>query len=253
MRRYWVQTSDFQGDQVFFRGDTFHHIFDVCRQEVGSEFEVLTEDSKAYHVRVDHVGKKDARAQVIGSRELPALPRPHVHLALSISRFPVMDAVIEKAVEMGVKSIQPLFSEHSFVRKSEGLSSAKTERWDKIIKSATQQSGRGDLMQIHEPKNLLDFVENINRTQGWLGLFAYEGDSPTDIRTYLQNEVLAKQLSPEDLWIFVGSEGGFSKPEVDKMQMSGLKPVTLGHQVLRVETACVTLVSILKYDFNLWK
>lgn len=253
MRRYWVNSSDFQGDHVHFRGEVFHHIFDVCRQEISSEFEVLTSDSKAYHVKVDQIGKKEAIARVLGSRELPALPRPHIHLALSISRFPVMDAVIEKAVEMGVKSIQPLFSENSFVRKSEGLSASKVERWDKIIKSATQQSGRGDLMKIHVPQNLPDFVENINRTQGWLGLFAYEGDSPTDIRTYLRKEVHSQALSTEDLWIFVGSEGGFSRPEVDKMQMAGLKPITLGHQVLRVETACVTLVSILKYDFNLWK
>lgn len=253
MRRYWVQTSDIQNSQVNFRGETFHHIFDVCRQEVDSEFEVLTEESKAYHVRVEQVSKKEARAQILGSRDLPALPRPHIHLALCISRFPVMDAVIEKAVELGVKSIQPLFSEHSFVRKSEGLSTSKTERWDKIVKSATQQTGRGDLMQIHETKNLLDFVEVTNRTEGGLGLFAYEGESPIDIRSFLKNEVAAKQLSPEDLWIFVGSEGGFSQSEVAKMQQAGLKPVTLGNQVLRVETACVTLVSILKYDFNLWK
>ncbi|WP_374021264.1 16S rRNA (uracil(1498)-N(3))-methyltransferase [Bdellovibrio bacteriovorus] len=46
-------------------------------------------------------------------------------------------------------------------------------------------------------------------------------------------------------------KGGFSHNEVEKFQELGLRPVTLGPQVLRVETACMALVSVLKYDFDL--
>lgn len=251
MRRYWIEKKDFFGDKVNFTGDTFHHIFDVCRQEVGSKFEVLNEDSKAYFVEVVHVGKKNAEAKVLEERLIPALPEPHIHLALALSRFPVMDAIVEKAVEMGVKSIQPLFTEFSFVRTPGALSANKVDRWDKIVRSATQQSGRGDLMEISSAVHLDEFLSKFNQKSAVLGLFAYEGASTLSIKDYVKQKKQELGTTPQEVWIFVGSEGGFSQAEVEKMRQLALYPVTLGPQVLRVETACMALVSVLKYDFDL--
>jgi 16S rRNA (uracil1498-N3)-methyltransferase len=250
MRRYWIQKKDLFGEQVTFLGDTFHHIFDVCRQEVGSKFEVLNEDSKAYLVEVLSVGKKSAVARVIEERVIPPLPEPHIHLALAVSRFPVMDAIVEKAVEMGVKSIQPLFTEFSFVRTSSSLSANKVERWDKIVRSATQQSGRGDLMSISPALDLNAFLAEFNQKPSVMGLFAYEGQSTLSIKDYVTKKKNEAEAIKE-IWIFVGSEGGFSYGEVEKLRNLALYPVTLGSQVLRVETACMALVSVLKYDFDL--
>jgi 16S rRNA (uracil1498-N3)-methyltransferase len=251
MRRYWVQKKDIFQDQVNFSGDVFHHVFDVCRQEQGSKFEVLTEEGKAYFVEVEHVTKKTATARVLEVRDIPQLREPHIHIALSISRFPVMDAIMEKAVEMGVKSIQPFFSEFSFMRKEEKLSQNKLERWDKIVKSATQQSGRGDLMKIHEALPYEKLLELVNPKPGQAGLFAYEGPSTLSIKDYVKKIRSANANELKDIWVIVGSEGGFSDREVQDFQKLGLDPVTLGQQVLRVETACMTLVSVLKYDFDL--
>jgi 16S rRNA (uracil1498-N3)-methyltransferase len=254
MRRYWINKEDLFGEKVNFKGDTFHHIFDVCRQESGSKFEVLTEDSKAFLVEVTHVGKKTAEARVVEERVIPPLPRPHLHLALAVSRFPVMDAIVEKAVEMGVQSIQPLFTDFSFVRTPQALSANKTERWDKIVRSATQQCGRGDLMRIEPAQHLGSFLKSMNRNDRSVGLFAYEGVSTLSIKqflTALSAEKPAGAPSLEDVWIFVGSEGGFSDQEVQTMKDLALHPVTLGSQVLRVETACMALVSVLKYEFDL--
>jgi len=251
MRRYWIEKKDLFGDRVHFTGDTFHHVFDVCRQGVGSKFEVLNEDSKAYLVEVISVGKKNAEARVLEERAIPPLPEPHIHLALAVSRFPVMDAIVEKAVEMGVKSIQPLFTEFSFVRTPGALSANKVERWDKIVRSATQQSGRGDLMSIAPAMDLDEFLQVFNQKSSALGLFAYEGSSTLGVKDYLAQKKQEVGSRPKEIWVFVGSEGGFSAAEVDKMRHLALYPVTLGSQVLRVETACMALVSVLKYDFDL--
>jgi len=251
MRRYWIEKKDLFGDQVNFSGDVFHHIFDVCRQEEGSKFEVLTEDSKAYFLEVTNVSKKSATAHILEERVIPPLKNPHIHLAISISRFPVMDAVMEKAVEMGVKSIQPFFSEFSFVRSGEKISENKLERWDKIVRSATQQSGRGDLMKVQAAINVDKLPEIINQNPSSVGLFAYEGAATLSIKDYCSKVKAQQPQGVTDIWIIVGSEGGFSHKEVEKFQNLGLHPVTLGPQVLRVETACMALVSVLKYDFDL--
>ncbi|WII73176.1 16S rRNA (uracil(1498)-N(3))-methyltransferase [Bdellovibrio sp. 22V] len=251
MRRYWIEKKDLFQNQVNFTGDVFHHIFDVCRQDVGSKFEVLTEDSKAYFVEVTQVSKKSATAQILEERSIPPLKEPHIHVALSISRFPVMDAIMEKAVEMGVKSIQPFFSEFSFLRKEDKLSDNKVERWEKIVRSATQQSGRGDLMIIRPAIPFEKVSGLINRNEGKVGLFAYEGPSTLSIKEYINKVKAENPQGIKEVWIIVGSEGGFSHGEVQEFSKLGLHPVTLGPQVLRVETACMALVSVLKYDFDL--
>jgi 16S rRNA (uracil1498-N3)-methyltransferase len=257
MRRYWIEKSQIDNDIVNFYDDQLHHIFDVCRQTVGHHFEVITDDSVAYLVEVVEVKKKSATAKIVETREIQKLPHPHIHIALSVSRYPVMDSIMERAVEMGVSSILPFVSDYSFIRKEKELPVGKIERWKKIIISATQQCGRGELMTIHDTTSMNKMLEVINPNEKNWCLFAYEGQNLQSIETLLkarnnQNMTSADQ-NVENVWLIIGSEGGFSEKEVQTMQKLGLDPVTLGAQILRVETACLTLVAVLKYVFGLMK
>ncbi len=257
MRRYWIEKSQIENDIVSFYDDQLHHIFDVCRQAVGHHFEVITEESVAYLVEVLEIKKKSANAKIIETREIQKLPKPHIHIALSISRYPVMDSIMERAVEMGVTSILPFVSDYSFIRKEKELPVGKIERWKKIIISATQQCGRGELMTIHDTTSMNKMLEVINPNQKNWCLFAYEGQNLKSIETLLQerkNQNTASEVqNVENIWLIIGSEGGFSEKEVQGMQKLGLDPATLGAQILRVETACLTLVAVLKYVFGLMK
>lgn len=251
MRRYWIENQDRQGSQVIFRGDIHHHIFDVCRQDVGSKFEVLSDDGKAALVEVIRVDKKSAEARVLEERVVAPLKNPLIHLVLCVPRFNVMDAVLEKAVELGVKSVQPVFSEFSFVRSHSSLSENKTDRWEKIIRSATQQSGRGERMELKKTVALDEILKSFNRQGPSAGLFAYEGPSTLGVREELLRIKSANPQGLPEISLFIGAEGGFSHQEVSRFSDLGLKPVTLGQQILRVETACMALVSALKYEFDL--
>ena len=247
MRRYWIEESALDGDVVRLEGPVLHHIRDVCRMRIGSKFEVLV-SKQAYLVEILTETKHESVARVIETRTIEELRRPHIHLALSVPRFAVFDAIAEKAVELGVTSIQPLFSDHSFIRRQEDTFAKKKPRLEKIVIGATQQSGRGDLMPIQNPIWIDDFLAEFNQKTGAAGLFAYEGEAALDARAGL-----AALGTPGEVWIFVGSEGGFSHREVELFGSHGLQPVTLGAQVLRVETACVALVSIIKYAFDLMR
>ena len=68
MRRYWVPQSSIYNDEVGFEGEIFHHIFDVCRQEKGSRFEVLTETSDAYLVEETLLADKAGSAEKLAPR-----------------------------------------------------------------------------------------------------------------------------------------------------------------------------------------
>jgi 16S rRNA (uracil1498-N3)-methyltransferase len=249
LRRYWIEEKDILGQQALLHGDLFHHIVDVCRQEIGSKFELIS-NGKAYFVEIVALSKKGATAQIIETRQIPPLPKPDVKLALCVPRFPVLESLLEKAVELGVNEIQLLSSQYSFIKNSEKISENKWERWLKIIKSSTQQCGRGDLMQLSPPIKLLDWSKNLNLKQAKMCLFGYEGPVPLAIGDYFKK---ASHGDLNEAWILVGGEGGFSQSEVQALEMEGCQAVTLGPQVLRVETACITLTSILKYELDLMR
>ncbi|MFN7262274.1 MAG: RsmE family RNA methyltransferase [Pseudobdellovibrionaceae bacterium] len=245
MRKYWLDAQFKTNEAVVIQGDPFHHIFDVCRQEEGSQFEVLFGDGEAHLVEVIEVKKKQALAKILSSRKLPEIPRPYLKLFISVPRYPVMEALVEKCVELGCAEIQPFISDFSFVRKGDSIPPSKVDRWNKIVVSATQQCGRGELMPIQPVISLTEALEKLNQNPQAQGLFFYEGLGNKDLKTYLKHEDFSKS---EEWGVFVGSEGGFSSTEVEVFSKIGVTPLSLGDQVLRVETACISILAILKYE-----
>lgn len=245
MRRYRLNVDPGPWQELTIEGDLFHHIFDVCRLEVGSHFELLDSKGNAHFVEVKAVGKRNAVVELKSTRQLPPLPKPYLVLAMAVPRFPVLESVLEKAVELGVHEVQLFFSEYSFVRGGDKISESRYDRWQKIIVSSTQQSGRGDLMRLLPPVKIPELFSRFNPSQGDWGLMAYEGETPRTVSEVVQAMPLPEKLGR--IWCFVGAEGGFSPAEVKTFSDHGLQAASLGDQVLRVETACITMASILKY------
>lgn len=247
LRRFYVENDSLVQDGVLISGELFHHITEVCRFANGDQFEVLPGDGRALLVEIAETGKKSLRAHVLSERRLPELGKPHLVLALSVPKLPKVDWIIEKCVELGVYEIRPFVSEYSFLRKKSEISENRLQRWRKLVQAATQQSGRGELMRLGKPVTLEELLQEFNRTEGAGGLFPYEGESQVRLPEALNS---IKQNNLDSLWVFVGSEGGFSRHEVDLFAQHGLNPVTMGEQILRVETACVALASIIKYELS---
>lgn len=249
MRRYWIPEECISEAGIVISGEIFRHICGVCRREKGHQFELITDRGVAYLVKLVEVGKKSAIACIESERNLPPLRKPEIHLALSFPRIAVFENLIEKSVELGIHSIHPFVSQYSFVRsKRSDRIKNKTTRWHKILRSAQQQSGRANPLYLSDINSLEEVLVFFNQSANAKGLFAYEGQAALALRPALTD---IKKHKPNEIWIFVGSEGGFSSEEVDVFAANGLQSVSMGDQVLRVETACVALVSVIKYEMHL--
>ncbi|MBX7230739.1 MAG: 16S rRNA (uracil(1498)-N(3))-methyltransferase [Bdellovibrionales bacterium] len=251
MRRFWYEGSLHFGQNVKIDGELFHHLIGVCRFKIGQQFELLV-PQQAWLVQIQEINKKNLIISTIQTRSLPLVSLPKIHLALSICKWNKMDLIVEKAVELGANSIYPFVSDHSFVREVSLVSMHKWERWNKIVRQATQQTGRGDLMEVFKSTTLTGLISHLEQEKKWndpstLILFPYEGNCQKTLKQVL-GPVVKRSLT--DVWVFVGSEGGFSAEEVERFRRTGLEPVTLGEQILRVETACLALLSILKYELG---
>jgi 16S rRNA (uracil1498-N3)-methyltransferase len=247
LRRFYLDKSAFLDGSVRIGGELFHHIRDVCRFGAGDRFEILPGDGRACLAEIRDLGGKHLIAEILSKRVIPPPAKPLITLALSVPKLPKVDWIVEKSVELGVHCVRPFVSDFSFLRKASEISEARVQRWSKLVQSATQQSGRGELMGIEAAETLPALLERFNRLPATGGLFPYEGEA----QVTLSDAIAALKTKPLDhLWIFVGSEGGFSRAEVQLFESRGLKPVTLGEQILRVETACLALTSIIKYEFG---
>jgi 16S rRNA (uracil1498-N3)-methyltransferase len=246
LRRYWVDPEQIGNQRVVLAGEVMRHLVTVCRAQLGHRFEVLCGDGKAYEVELEQLDRKRAEAVVVGVRDLPELPRPHLHLAVAWSRPAAMDWIVEKAVELGVMGVWPFTSVHS--QSPAGSAVTRHQRLHRIGQAALRQCGRGGLMEIGAVQPLAELLANWQRPQR-VGVVAWEGGGGAEagLREVLQR---VRAAQSQEVWLFVGSEGGFAADEIEALQSRGVLPVTLGDLVLRVETACLAVVAAVRFELG---
>lgn len=243
MRRFWIDRACLKGKEFLIKDSLYHHICHVCKIKKGESFELFCEGLQKYQVVLTKCSKTKALAKILAIEPVPALKQPYLHLALSLPRFPKMDFILEKSVELGVKSFQPFLSEFSFIKTASKLSSGKEKRWKKIIEQSLSQSGRTEAFLLHPIRQLKD----ITIPKEDLALMAYEGETVKTLPPLIQQKQKVKNI-----WLFIGSEGGFSSEEAEDFSKRENSFVfSFGDQILKVDTACLFGLSILKYCYHL--
>lgn len=233
-----------QENHFLLKGDLYRHIARVCRIKKGESFELLAEGIHKYQVRLDSVHSSYGLALIEKTYPVPPLPKPEIHLALSLPRLKTADVILEKAVEMGVKAFHPFVSEFSFFKNAHSFSEQKLKRWKNIVTTASAQSLRTELLEIFPLK---DFKNLPLPKEGDIWM-AYEGMTS---EIYGFDEAKEKNNNPSEVWLFIGSEGGFSQAETEWFSKEkGGRLFSLGEQILRVETACIMALTLLKYRYH---
>jgi len=165
-----------------------------------------------------------------------------VALVQGISSGDRMDMTIQKAVELGVASIQPVLTGRSVVRLSAQRTGAKLEHWRRIAIAACEQCGRNRIPPLHTPVTLAEYCRKPHEAKLRLLL------SPDGRRSLKE---LLSGPSPRVV-LAAGPEGGFSPEEEALLASAGFVAVRLGPRVLRTESAApaaLAALNALKGDF----
>ncbi len=217
--------------------DAANHAGKVLRMQAGEALELFNGDGNNYAAVIIEVGKKQLVVDIQSSSENPIESPLKLHLGQGISRGDRMDFAIQKAVELGVSEITPLFTERCGVKLDADRLEKKREQWQKIVISACEQSGRSVVPPVHMPVTL----------EKWLG----QADNCLKLTLDPWTSATIKQLSPTDrLRLVIGPEGGFSDREVAATTLAGFQPVRLGPRVLRTETAALTAIAALQLQLG---
>jgi 16S rRNA (uracil1498-N3)-methyltransferase len=232
-RRFFVE--QFDGQRAVVEGDKAHHLGVVLRAQAGQFYE-LSDGALVFLGRIESVARE--RVEFALLEELPANePKLRVALLLSVVKFDSFEWAIEKATELGVTSIVPLAAERS----EKGLLAAaakRSERWRKLILEAAQQSRRVRL-PVLEPVARAESAFSIGTER--LGIFLSERADAPPLRQVLKDTAAA------DVVLAIGPEGGWTDAEVEMARVAGFRSASLGHLILRAETAVIAALASLSY------
>lgn len=216
--------------------DDAHKIVDVLRLRSGDTIVVV--DSAAQQFRATLAiedGNAGARLDELIAANNRESTR-EITLAQMVPKGQKLDYVVEKATELGLLGLIPVYSSRSI-----GEASAnKLARWRNLARSAAQQSGRTRIPDVEGP---IDFAALVARIREYdAALFAWELASQPLRKTLVSLE------RARSILVIVGPEGGFSHEEADAAIAAGAHAVSLGSRILRTETAPLVLLTAILYE-----
>lgn len=208
----------------------------VLRLKVGDPISVFNGYGGEFSAKLHEISRHQTTVQIIDYIEREVESSLKIHLGQVISRGDKMDFTIQKAVELGVAEITPLFSERCGVKLDKTRLQKKLEHWQGVIISACEQSGRNTLPILYEPKPLENWLAEQQGVR--LALSPHADYAIADL--HKKNAQLKK------VTLLIGPEGGFSPAEITLAKQQAFLEVKLGPRVLRTETAALVTIAILQ-------
>ena len=217
-----------------------HHALRVMRVKVDDFLILFNGDGFEYKGRVSDIYKKTINVEILSKEKNNNESPININLFQSISSNEKMDMVIQKATELGVSSIQPIFSSRSTIKLNLDRAKKRLIHWRQVSISACEQSGRSKIPTIKSPIEFDQISEGIKTNS--LNLLLH----PDNLQeaSNLPNEYSG------DINIFIGPEGGFRQDEVLLLKKQNCINIQLGPRILRTETAPLAIIAILQYKYG---
>lgn len=235
--RFYLAASYQPGLVIDLDKDQAHYALTVLRLKNGHHIQVFDGQGQQADACLQVVGRRDAHVVLGDAISRPACESPlNTLLVQGISRGERMDYSLQKAVELGIKAIQPVFTERCEVRLDDDKAEKRRQQWQALVISACEQSGRCVVPEVKPLLNLEHWFAN-NPQQSGLVLDPYS--------TKTLNEVDNPNLN-QSLALLIGPEGGLTDQEVVRAQAQGLQGIRLGPRILRTETAAPVILSLLQ-------
>lgn len=238
MPRFFVDSIE--EEQVCLTGEDAKHLSRVLRVRVGDTVTLCNKQRRECTGIVESVSADAVMLRTEDHRSCEAEPIQTVTLYQALPKGDKLDFIVQKAVELGAAKIVPVLTRYCVVKADRASFEKKRVRLNRIAAEAAKQCGRGILPEV-EP--LLTFGEAVERMKGEKAMVCYEhGGAP--IRSLVSSDDTAVS-------VFVGSEGGFSEEEIQKLNDAGVPCATLGKLILRCETAPIVALSRIMNEFEI--
>ncbi|MGL1893781.1 MAG: RsmE family RNA methyltransferase [Spirochaetaceae bacterium] len=247
-----ILPKEYNGEKFFtLSEEDSHYLLRVQRKSIGYSLDIMDQHENRYCGTIISTVSEKCNLELV-KKEDSAKVINQLILFQSIPKGKKIDLMIRQAVEIGVTSFVPIMAEHSIpVFKTAEDKKKKRERWEKIVKEATQQSGTKNITKI-EPIQTFDeaLIKLDTEDTKFTGLFFHQ--IPLENKT-LHNSLF---MAENRVILVIGPEGGLSTKEVKLLQRHNFSPTLLGSNILRAETAttfALGAVQMILLEKNNWE
>lgn len=230
MQRFFIDGA--ASSDIWLLGEDARHFITVLRARPGDRAILCDCAGTDYECELIEIREGRALFRVIESRPSVGEPKVTVKVYPSVSKGERFEWMLQKLVELGTSEITPVISRRCIAAEP---GERKLERWEKIIREAAQQSGRGAVPAL---KPAVPFPSAVD-TAGGDKIICYENSAGLTLGAHCASRL------PATVSLFTGPEGGYEDSEVASAAERGFVSVSLGSRILRCETAPVAALAII--------
>jgi 16S rRNA (uracil1498-N3)-methyltransferase len=240
--RFYVPKDSVGEKTIVIGGEEAHHIIDVMRLKPSDFIKAFDGSGREYVGIIAAVKNKSVIVNIVRTIEPPSSAGVKITLIQAVPKKAKMDYIVEKATELGVSSLIPVFTGRTIPDWDEKKKASSVDRWRKIALESSKQCGRSEIPSIAE---LTDFSELLKKARVFdLALIATLIDGAVTLKTAV------KGFTGKEIAVAIGPEGDFTPEEVALSRDAGFRAVTLGPRVLKSDTAGLAVLAILEYELT---
>lgn len=217
--------------------DNYRHIARSLRARVGENLLLIDENQIQYETKIKEINSREIICEVEKSYPSKRDLEFDLYLAQSPLRSDAQLTVMEKATELGVRGVYPVFTDNCALKVN------KQEKWQKVMNEASKQCERAKIPTCYEP---ITFDELLAKPFDKVIVLA-ERSTEKSLKQYLSENPTKKG---EKILAIIGPEGGFSQKEFDYFKSKNLPLISLGDLILKAETAVIVTLGDIVYEYQ---
>ena len=227
-------TKEIIGDFAYFDEVEARHCTQVLRKKVGDSIHFIDGKGSLYRGEIDETGKKKCVVRILEHHANFGQRSFYLHIAIAPTKnTDRLEWFLEKATEIGIDEITPIFCDHS------ERTRLRNDRLEKIILSAAKQSLKAKLPQLNEPLKIDQFFRQIEPANQHLFIaHCAEGEKKSLQHNYQKGG---------NVIMLIGPEGDFSEREIQLAFEHGFSSISLGESRLRTETAAIVACTCVNF------
>ncbi|MBT8421272.1 MAG: 16S rRNA (uracil(1498)-N(3))-methyltransferase [Gammaproteobacteria bacterium] len=238
--RIYLDTSLYPDSVLNLPTDAARHVTRVLRLRAGTPLVLFNGEGGELDAEIIEVRGQAVAVRTEQHRDVDREPPLTLSLVQGISRSERMDWVIQKAVELGVSRIEPVFTARSVVRLNIERTARRLQHWRGIAVSACEQCGRNRIPEIMNPLHMDEWA--LNRRAG--------SGNALLLQPGAEKKLTDIEYAGGQVTLLIGPEGGLTQAEAERAKAIGFVPVSLGPRTLRTETAAIASLAVIQHHWG---
>jgi len=245
MPHFFIKSENVKNDIIIINDiENYRHIARSLRAKIGEKLLLIDEKQIQYETIIKNITSKEIETKI--TKQYPSKRKLEfeIYLAQSPLRSDAQSTIIEKATELGVSGVYPIYTDNCAVSKS--LIGKKIPKWQKTMCEASKQCERANIPTCFEVTTIDNLYKNCNFD--YVIAFCERLSSKTFREYYQENKNMFDKN--KKILLIIGPEGGFSDDEFKFFEKNSIPMLTLGDLILKAETAVITAIGNIIYEYN---